>query len=238
MTDERSAGCVLPDADARVGVCARRARSCSLHRSIARWPTFVRALLFVSRHRADWCCDRDARQQLSRIQERPCCGRRSEPSRSSLRAAGRASLPCKAGCRRAAWWRSGSSHTPGICGTGRCSRSRAPTISASAYLARDGTIALISLGLAWLTYHFVEHPIRTRQYRGLSRNAHDFAQRRWRCPRSSCVARSTLGFVAQYSHAHPTDRQLKLTAEAVARPTAGHCRVPGEATFQVRHARA
>jgi peptidoglycan/LPS O-acetylase OafA/YrhL len=81
-------------------------------------------------------------------------------------------------------------------------------------LARDVTIAFISLGLAWLTYHFVEHPIRSRQYPGF---------RATRATLLSGVAMSavvvccalTLGFVAQYSRAHPVDRQMRVAADAV-----------------------
>jgi peptidoglycan/LPS O-acetylase OafA/YrhL len=80
-------------------------------------------------------------------------------------------------------------------------------------LARDGAIALISLGLAWLTYRFVEHPIRTRQYRGF---------RATRTTLLSGAAMSVavmgcalaLGFAGQYSRAHPTDRQQRVTADA------------------------
>ncbi len=81
-------------------------------------------------------------------------------------------------------------------------------------LTRDGTIALLSLGLAWLTYHFVEHPIRTRQYPGFRATRTTLLSGAAMSAVVVCCA-LTLGFVAQYSHAHPTDRQLKLTAEAV-----------------------
>jgi peptidoglycan/LPS O-acetylase OafA/YrhL len=81
-------------------------------------------------------------------------------------------------------------------------------------LARDVTIAFVSLGLAWLTYRYVEHPIRSRQYPGF---------RATRTTLLSGAAMSmvvvgcalTLGFIAQYSRAHPADRQMRITADAV-----------------------
>lgn len=87
-------------------------------------------------------------------------------------------------------------------------------------LSRDGAIALLSLGLAWLTYRFIEHPIRTQQYRVF---------RGTRATLLSGAAMSVivlgcalgLGLLAQHSSAHPADRHQKLTAEAV------HDRPPG-----------
>jgi len=82
------------------------------------------------------------------------------------------------------------------------------------YLARDGTIALVSLGLAWLTYHFVEHPIRSQQYRGFRGTRTTLLSGAAMSAVVLCCAIG-LGLVAQYFYAHPTDRQQKLTADAV-----------------------
>ena len=81
-------------------------------------------------------------------------------------------------------------------------------------LTRDGTIALASLGLAWLTYHFIEHPIRTRQYAGFRATRTTLLSGAAMSAVVVCCA-LTLGFVAQYSHAHPADRQLRVTADAI-----------------------
>ena len=99
------------------------------------------------------------------------------------------------------------------------------------YLPRDVTIAFVSLGLAWLTYRFVEHPIRSRQYPGF---------RATRTTLLSGAAMSAvvvgcalaLGVVAQYSRAHPADRQARITADAV------HDRPPDtEVCLEKQHAR-
>lgn len=82
------------------------------------------------------------------------------------------------------------------------------------YLARDGAIALISLGLAWLTYHYIEHPIRTQQYRGFRGTRTTLLSGAGMSAAVLCCALG-LGLVAQYFYAHPTDRQQKLTADAV-----------------------
>ena len=81
------------------------------------------------------------------------------------------------------------------------------------YLARDGAIALLSLGLAWLTYHFVEHPIRTRQYRGFRETRTTLLSGAAMSAVVVCCALG-LGWAAQYSRAHPTDRQQRITADA------------------------
>lgn len=90
------------------------------------------------------------------------------------------------------------------------------------YLARDATLALVSLGLAWLTYHFVEQPIRTRQYRGFRETRTTLLSGAAMSAVVVCCALG-LGSVAQYSRAHPTDRQQRITADAV------HDRPPGTA---------
>jgi peptidoglycan/LPS O-acetylase OafA/YrhL len=82
------------------------------------------------------------------------------------------------------------------------------------YLARDGAIALISLGLAWLTYHFIEHPIRSQQYRGFRGTRTTLLSGAAMSAVVLCCALG-LGFAAKYFYAHPTDRQQKLTAQAV-----------------------
>lgn len=81
------------------------------------------------------------------------------------------------------------------------------------YLARDGAIALISLGLAWLTCHYVEHPIRTQQYRGFRGTRTTLLSGAAMSAAVLCCALG-LGFVAQYYYSHPANRQQKLTAEA------------------------
>lgn len=82
------------------------------------------------------------------------------------------------------------------------------------YLARDGVIALVSLGLAWLTYHFIEHPIRSQQYRGFRGTRTTLLSGAAMSAAVLCCALG-LGLAAQYFYAHPTDRQQKLTAQAV-----------------------
>jgi peptidoglycan/LPS O-acetylase OafA/YrhL len=82
------------------------------------------------------------------------------------------------------------------------------------YLARDGALALISLGLAWLTYHFIEHPIRSQQYRGFRGTRTTLLSGAAMSAVVLCCA-LTLGLAAQYFYAHPTDRHQKLTADAV-----------------------
>src|SRR5918995_19566 len=81
-------------------------------------------------------------------------------------------------------------------------------------LARDGTIALVSLGLAWLTYRFVEQPIRSRQYRGFRGTRTTLLSGAAMSAAVVCCAVG-LGFAGQYSRAHPTDRQQRVTADAV-----------------------
>jgi hypothetical protein len=82
------------------------------------------------------------------------------------------------------------------------------------YLARDGTIALVSLGLAWLTYRFIEHPIRSQQYRGFRSTRATLLSGAAMSAVVLCCALG-LGLIAQYFYAHPLDRQQKLTADAV-----------------------
>jgi peptidoglycan/LPS O-acetylase OafA/YrhL len=82
------------------------------------------------------------------------------------------------------------------------------------YIARDGAIALAALGLAWLTYHFIEHPIRTQQYRGFRGTRTTLLSGAAMSAAVLCCAFG-LGLGAQYFHAHPTDRQQKLTADAL-----------------------
>ncbi len=82
------------------------------------------------------------------------------------------------------------------------------------YLARDVTIALISLGLAWLTYRFIEQPIRTKQYRGFRATRTTLLSGAAMSGFVVCCALG-LGVAAQYSRAHPTDRQQRITADAV-----------------------
>lgn len=82
------------------------------------------------------------------------------------------------------------------------------------YLARDGALALISLGLAWLTYHSIEHPIRQQQYRGFRGTRTTLLSGAAMSAVVLCCALG-LGLVAQYYYAHPADRQQKLTAQAV-----------------------
>jgi peptidoglycan/LPS O-acetylase OafA/YrhL len=82
------------------------------------------------------------------------------------------------------------------------------------YLARDAAIALLSLGLAWLTYHYIEHPIRSQQYRGFRGTRTTLLSGAGMSAAVLCCALG-LGLVAQYFYAHPTDRQQKLTADAV-----------------------
>jgi peptidoglycan/LPS O-acetylase OafA/YrhL len=81
-------------------------------------------------------------------------------------------------------------------------------------LSRDVTIALVSLGLAWLTYRFVEHPIRTRQYRGFRATRTTLLSGAAMSGVAACCA-LLLGFAGQHSRAHPTDRQQRITADAV-----------------------
>jgi peptidoglycan/LPS O-acetylase OafA/YrhL len=81
-------------------------------------------------------------------------------------------------------------------------------------LARDGAIALVSLGLAWLTYHFIEHPIRSRHYPGFRATRTTLLSGAAMSIAVVCCA-LTLGFVAQYSRAHPVDRQMRIAADAV-----------------------
>ena len=98
-------------------------------------------------------------------------------------------------------------------------------------LARDVTIALVSLGLAWLTYHLVEHPIRSRQYPGFRATRTTLLSGAAMSAVVVCCA-LTLGAVAQYARAHPQDRQLKVTADAV------HDRPPGTPVcLEKQHAR-
>jgi peptidoglycan/LPS O-acetylase OafA/YrhL len=73
-------------------------------------------------------------------------------------------------------------------------------------LSRDVTIALVSLGLAWLTYRFVEHPIRTRQYRGFRATRTTLLSGAAMSAVAACCA-LVLGIAGQYSRTHPTDRQ-------------------------------
>jgi peptidoglycan/LPS O-acetylase OafA/YrhL len=82
------------------------------------------------------------------------------------------------------------------------------------YLARDGALALIALGLAWLTYRFIEHPIRSQQYRGFRGTRTTLLSGAAMSAVVLCCA-LTLGLAAQYFYAHPSDRQQKLTADAV-----------------------
>jgi peptidoglycan/LPS O-acetylase OafA/YrhL len=98
-------------------------------------------------------------------------------------------------------------------------------------LARDSTIALVSLGLAWLTYQFVEQPIRSRQYPGFRATRTTLLSGAAMSIVVVCCA-LTLGFVAQYSRAHPVDGQARITADAVHdRPSAT------EACLERQHAR-
>jgi peptidoglycan/LPS O-acetylase OafA/YrhL len=81
-------------------------------------------------------------------------------------------------------------------------------------LARDGTIALLSLCLAWLTYRFVEHPIRSRQYPGFRATRTTLLSGAAMTVVVVCCA-ATLGLVAQHARAHPEDAQMRITADAV-----------------------
>lgn len=98
------------------------------------------------------------------------------------------------------------------------------------YLARDATIALVSLGLAWLTYHFVEHPIRSRQYPGFRETRTTLLSGAAMSAVVVCCALG-LGWVGQYYRAHPADKQQRITADAV------HDRPPGtDVCLQRQHA--
>ena len=205
--------------------------------AIARWPTFVRTLLFVARRRADRCRDRDARHRPSHIRERPCCCRRSEPSRSSQRVAALGFAPVQG-------WLS----SRGMVAIGQLSYSwylwHWPLLALARAndlgerdLARDVTIALVSLGLAWLTYRFVEHPIRTRQYRGFRATRTTLLSGAAMSAVVACCALG-LGFMAQYL-ARTSGRPTAAShGRRRARPASGNRRVSGEATREVRHARA
>lgn len=98
-------------------------------------------------------------------------------------------------------------------------------------LGRDVTIALLSLGLAWITYRFVEHPIRTRQYRGFRATRTTLLSGAAMSAGVACCALG-LGIIAQHLRAHPGDRQQRVTADAV------HDRPPATAVcLEKQHAR-
>ena len=188
------------------------------------------------RHRADRCRDRDARQQcrVSRNGRAVADARNRRAHRRGLRA----------GFAPVQGWLS----SRGMVAIGQLSYSwylwHWPLLALARAndlgerdLTRDGTIALLSLGLAWLTYHFVEHPIRTRQYPGFRATRTTLLSGAAMSAVVVCCA-LTLGFVAQYSQRTSDGPAAEAHCRGRPRPTAVHCRVPGEATRQVRHARA
>ena len=232
---ERSARCVLPDADAGVGVCARRcARArCTVDRALAD----VRSHRAVRRRRrADRCRHRDARYDVAYPGTAVLlptlgtvaliaagCGAGFAPVQGWLSSRGMVAI----GQLSYSWylW-----HWPLLVARARQRSRRArpcPRRHDCAPLARP-RMAHVSLRRASDSHAAVPR---------LSRDAHDVAERR-RDVRSRGVLRIGPWLRGASIRAH-----IRLTGSRGSRPTpcttaAGNRRVPGEATRDVRHARA